>query len=132
MHLSNFGAWRNRNHDIVFSVNDFDEAAIYDFQVDILRIAVSIFNHAETNGLNDAEIKEALSAFTDTYVNTLVDYVVGDQQELYELTPNTASGKLQTFLSDLLDQKYGHVRGATEHQLEKFTEDGKFIHSDRK
>jgi hypothetical protein len=28
-HLSNFGAWRNRGGDIVFSVNDFDEAAIY-------------------------------------------------------------------------------------------------------
>jgi hypothetical protein len=28
-HLSNFGAWRNRGGDVVFSVNDFDEAAIY-------------------------------------------------------------------------------------------------------
>lgn len=28
-HLSNFGAWRNRAKDVVFSVNDFDEAAIY-------------------------------------------------------------------------------------------------------
>ena len=30
-HLSNFGAWKNRNNETVFGVNDFDEAAIYDF-----------------------------------------------------------------------------------------------------
>jgi hypothetical protein len=29
-HLSNFGAWRNRNNEIVYGVNDFDEAAVYD------------------------------------------------------------------------------------------------------
>lgn len=28
-HLSNFGAWKNRGGEVVFSVNDFDEAAIY-------------------------------------------------------------------------------------------------------
>jgi hypothetical protein len=25
-HLSNFGAWQNRHKDVVFGVNDFDEA----------------------------------------------------------------------------------------------------------
>jgi uncharacterized protein (DUF2252 family) len=40
---SNFGAWRNRGGEVVFSVNDFDEAAIYDFHIDVLRIAVSIW-----------------------------------------------------------------------------------------
>jgi len=137
-HLSNFGAWRNRNHDFVFSVNDFDEAAIYDFQVDVLRIAVSIFNHAATDGFSEEEIKDALHAFTDTYVNTLVDYVGGDAQELYELTPSTATGQLQSFLKDLSGHKYGTLRKSghllrksTKHQLEKFTENGKFIHTDR-
>ena len=38
-HLSNFGAWRNRAGEVVFSDNDFDEAAIYDFHIDVLRIA---------------------------------------------------------------------------------------------
>ena len=45
-HLSNFGAWRNRNNDVVYGVNDFDEAAIYDFHIDIYRLAVSIYDHA--------------------------------------------------------------------------------------
>jgi hypothetical protein len=70
-HLSNFGAWRNRGGEVVFSVNDFDEAAIFDFQIDVLRIAVSICNHGSTNGFDDKALKEALEAFTFTYVDTV-------------------------------------------------------------
>lgn len=36
-HLSNFGAWKNRKGDVVLGVNDFDEAAIYDFRIDVWR-----------------------------------------------------------------------------------------------
>ena len=38
-HLSNFGAWKNRNHNVIFGVNDFDEATIFDFQIDVRRHA---------------------------------------------------------------------------------------------
>jgi Uncharacterized protein conserved in bacteria (DUF2252) len=59
-HLSNFGAWQNRHGDIVFGVNDIDEAAIFDFQIDILRIAVSIGSHAITNGFSKRQVNRAL------------------------------------------------------------------------
>jgi len=65
-HLSNFGAWKNRHGDVVFGVNDFDEAAIYDFQVDILRIATSVVSHGYTNQLAESDIDNAILAFTDT------------------------------------------------------------------
>ena len=70
-HLSNFGAWRNRGGEVVFSVNDFDEAAIYDFHVDVLRVAVSICNHGRSNGFDDGMLRVALEAFTFTYVDTV-------------------------------------------------------------
>ena len=97
-HLSNFGAWRNRHGDLVFSVNDFDEAAIYgkcrsleqcfcllcslphmrfrwsnrsDFQIDVLRIAVSVCNHAFSNGLSEEQVEKVLKTFTDTYLETV-------------------------------------------------------------
>ena len=38
-HLSNFGAWKNRHGDVIFGVNDFDEATIFDFQIDVHRPA---------------------------------------------------------------------------------------------
>ena len=115
-HLSNFGAWRNRNGDVVFSVNDFDEAAIYDFHIDVLRIAVSICNHALTNGLDDEETSDALHAFTDSYVDTVRGYVGNEDALLFELTPKTAHGELKKFL-----KKVKRKDSATK-QVEKFTE----------
>ena len=117
-HLSNFGAWRNRGGEVVFSVNDFDEAAIYDFHIDVLRIAVSICNHGFTNGLTVEQIGEALEAFTFKYVKTAIGYVGGDAALLYELTADTSTGMLRDFLSDIEKKK------SRDKQLDKFTEIG--------
>lgn len=115
-HLSNFGAWHNRGGKLVFSVNDFDEAAIFDFQLDVLRIAVSVCGHAYANGLSEQDIRNTLKAFTDVYVETLVNYVGGDRELLFELTPETAYGSLKGFLSDVQNRK------SSSKQMEKFTE----------
>jgi len=124
-HLSNFGAWKNRHGDIVYSVNDFDEAAIYDFQVDILRIATSVCSHAHTNNLTETETDQALNAFTDTYVNTLVNYVGGDKEQLFEVTPETSTGVLKDFLHDLSTSYENY-----ENQMEKFTTNNRFNHDE--
>lgn len=100
----------------MFSVNDFDEAAIYDFGVDVLRIATSVCNHAHSNGLNNDEINAVLRAFTDTYVETLIHYVGGDRELLYELTPQTATGSLKTFLTSLETEE------SSKKQLKRFTD----------
>jgi len=115
-HLSNFGAWRNRHGDVVFGVNDFDEAAIYDFEVDVYRVAVSVYNHAFTNGLSKDEIRDALSAFFDTYVETVVGYIGNENAAEFELTSKTTTGKLKKYLKKVED-KYSRKK-----QLGKFTE----------
>ncbi|KAL3773051.1 hypothetical protein ACHAW5_000468 [Stephanodiscus triporus] len=112
-HLSNFGAWRNRGGEVVFSVNDFDEAAIFDFQIDVLRIAVSICNHGSTNGFDDKALKEALEAFTFTYVDTVSPH---DLELLYELTPKTSVGALRDFLVNVAAVTVRH-----DYMLDKFT-----------
>lgn len=117
-HLSNFGAWRNRGGDVVFSVNDFDEAAIFDFHIDVLRIAVSICNHGFTNGFVVDDVKDALEAFTYTYVKTAIDYVGGDADLTFELNAHTSTGVLRDFLWDV----ESHMSHAT--QMHKFTELG--------
>lgn len=100
------------------------EAAIYDFQVDVLRIAVSVCSHAFTNGLEAKDVHDVLRAFTDMYVQTLINYVGSDRELLYELTPQTASGSLKTFLTNLRDDKSGR------RMLQKFTEkDSKGVRS---
>lgn len=115
-HLSNFGAWRNRHGQVVFSVNDFDEAAIYDFHVDVLRIAVSICSHGVTNGIATRAVQKALHSFTDTYVETVVNYVGNEDALLYEVTPETATGVLQDFMTDV------HEDNSSDKQLDRFTD----------
>lgn len=100
-------------------MNDFDEAAIYDFHIDVLRIAVSICNHGFTNGLTLDQISEALEAFTLKYVKTAIGYVGGDAALLYELTSDTSTGALRDFLEDIEKKK------SKDKQLDKFTETGK-------
>ena len=116
--------------ELSFHSTYIQEAAIYDFQVDVLRITVSVCSHAFTNGLDAKSIHEVLRAFTDTYVETLVNYVGGDRELLYELTPGTATGRLKEFLTDLRDGKSGQGL------VEKFTEmdengDRSFIYDDK-
>jgi uncharacterized protein (DUF2252 family) len=115
-HLSNFGAWLNRHGDIVFGVNDFDEAAIFDFQIDILRIAVSIGSHAITNGFSKRQVNRALDLFAMNYINTVLEYVDNEDALLFELTPDTAtSSDLKEFLQKTRD------KNSSGKQMTKFT-----------
>ena len=114
-HLSNFGAWRNRHGDVVFGVNDFDEAAVYDFQIDVWRLAVSIHNHAHTNGLNEKQADEIVMFFCDEYVRRLQEYVGNEVGELFEITPAIATGKLLDFLEEVSSEESSHK------QLQRFT-----------
>ena len=115
-HLSNFGAFRNRAKDVVFSVNDFDEAAIYDFHIDVLRVAVSITSHGLTNGLTLEQVKGSLEAFTYMYVKTVVNYVGNDSALVFELTSQTSTGVLRDFLDDVENNKSKSA------QIDKFTD----------
>ena len=120
-HLSNFGAWRNRHGDIVFGVNDFDEAAIFDFQMDVWRLAVSIYDHAMTNGLTRDEAAGAVVAFTDEYVSTVSGYMDNERAMLHELTSANVNRKATT-LASFLDAMQSEE--ALHTQLRRFTVHG--------
>lgn len=42
LHLENFGTWRDADGRLVWGVNDFDEAAIMPYPLDLVRLATSI------------------------------------------------------------------------------------------
>ena len=42
MHLENFGTWRDADGRLVWGVNDFDEAAVMPYPLDLVRLAASI------------------------------------------------------------------------------------------
>src|SRR5712675_3067840 len=41
MHLENFGTWRDADGRFVWGVNDFDEAAVMPYPLDLVRLAAS-------------------------------------------------------------------------------------------
>ena len=42
LHLENFGTWRDADGRLVWGVNDFDEAAIMPYPLDLVRLAASV------------------------------------------------------------------------------------------
>lgn len=42
LHLENFGTWRDRDGRLVWGVNDFDEAAVMPYVLDLVRLVTSI------------------------------------------------------------------------------------------
>ena len=114
-HLSNFGAWMNRNNNVQFGANDFDEAVVADFHLDIHRIATSIYDHAITNGFKNDDAESAVKSFCKAYVKTLQGYIGNEDELLFELTESNAKGKLKDFLKDVAK------KNSKEEQLRKFT-----------
>ncbi len=59
LHLENFGTWRDADGRLVWGVNDFDEAAIMPYPLDLVRLAVSI-RLAPKLGVSNSAAAEAL------------------------------------------------------------------------
>src|SRR5260370_32328971 len=41
LHVENFGTWRDTDGRLVWGVNDFDEACVYPYTMDLVRLAAS-------------------------------------------------------------------------------------------
>ena len=67
-------------------------------------MAVSVYNHAVTNGFSHHEIKRANLAFLHTYVDTVIGYIGDDRALVFEVTPKTAQGVLKEYLQSV-DEK---------------------------
>lgn len=117
-HLNNFGAWQNRHGDVVFGVNDFDEAIIYDFQMDVWRLGVSVYSQAIANGLSDEEASAAVLTMCDSYVATVEGYIGNERAAVYEISDATATGRLAKWLAEVKANQTHHK------MLDKYTQLG--------
>ncbi len=73
LHLENFGAFRGDNRLCYFDVNDFDEACLAPFTVDIVRFVASIKVAAQGLGLNRAQSKTLVRRFFKAYLHSIRD-----------------------------------------------------------
>jgi uncharacterized protein (DUF2252 family) len=60
-HLSNFGFYSTPQREVVFDINDFDEAVIGPWEWDLKRLAASVSIAGRENGLDKRERKHAVA-----------------------------------------------------------------------
>jgi hypothetical protein len=70
LHVENFGTWRDIEGRLVWGVNDFDEAAVLPYTVDLVRLATSVLLASDEGHLT-LKVKDACAAILDGYRESL-------------------------------------------------------------
>lgn len=73
-HLANFGIFDDDQGDVVYGLDDFDQAVVGDYQLDLWRAAVSLVLVARENGLPRSSEAGALDALTESYLDAMASY----------------------------------------------------------
>jgi Uncharacterized protein conserved in bacteria (DUF2252) len=71
LHVENFGTWRDIEGRLVWGINDFDEAAVLPYTVDLVRLATSALFAIEAGHLA-MKLKESCSSILEGYKQSLV------------------------------------------------------------
>ncbi len=66
LHAANFGTWRDAKDDLIWGINDFDEAAHLPYTQDLIRLATSVGLASETAELK-ISLADACDAVLDGY-----------------------------------------------------------------
>jgi len=66
LHAANFGTWRDAKGELIWGVNDFDEASLLPYTQDLIRLATSVELASETQRLS-ISLAEACEAILDGY-----------------------------------------------------------------
>ena len=72
VHVENFGTWRDIEGRLVWGVNDFDEAAVLSYTIDLVRLATSALLAIEEGHLT-VKTKDACGAILSGYEQSMVE-----------------------------------------------------------
>lgn len=101
LHVNNSGAFDDDQGDIVYGLNDFDEAVIGDYQLDVWRMAVSLVLVARENGVfGSADQEVILDAFSEAYLDTMADSAGNSGETTRKFRASNTYGLLDDFLAD--------------------------------
>ena len=108
LHTQNFGSFQDDQGTIVYDVNDFDEAAVADYQYDVVRLATSLLlmvaNDPQVE-FSPAEEAEIIDAFTRGYLTAMQQYAQGDDEINLVFTAENTYGRLDNFLVQVAEKK---------------------------
>src|SRR3954453_17234746 len=71
LHLENFGAYRDDEGELLYDINDFDEALVAPCSLDLVRCATSILLAAELWRLTPLQASGMVLRYLDRYRSTL-------------------------------------------------------------
>lgn len=95
LHLQNFGTYKAENRLVYFDLNDFDEAMLVPVTWELSRMLVSIHLAAEELDLEETECTLLISAFLNSYTQTL------SSGKPIDIERRIATGMLQAFMEKL-------------------------------
>jgi predicted RNA-binding protein with RPS1 domain len=95
LHAYNYGIYGADEGELVYGLNDFDEACIANYQFDLWRMAASMVLIARENEFFEREsVVSFIASFTGAYVDLLSEYLEKGEEVLYQITKKNAYGKL--------------------------------------
>jgi uncharacterized protein (DUF2252 family) len=98
LHAENFGTYMNGSGELVFNVNDFDEAYVGPFSWDLKRFAASVALIGYAKALSDDAISDLVGRFADAYLTELRAIAAGGDDAIGSITLANADGVLRTVL----------------------------------
>jgi uncharacterized protein (DUF2252 family) len=98
LHAENFGTYMNSSGQLVFNVNDFDEAYVGPFIWDIKRFSASVALIAYAKALSDDVISDLVSRFARAYLTELRAIAAGGDDAIGSITLANATGVLHQVL----------------------------------
>ncbi|MBM0229361.1 DUF2252 domain-containing protein [Micromonospora sp. ATA51] len=98
LHAENFGTYMNASGQLVFNVNDFDEAYVGPFSWDLKRFAASVALLGYAKALSDQVIGELVSGFARSYLTELRAIAAGGDDAIGSITLDNADGVLRRVL----------------------------------
>jgi uncharacterized protein (DUF2252 family) len=104
LHVENFGAFDDDAGDVVYDLNDFDEAVVADYQYDVWRVATSIDLAATDAGFSRRRVRYAVDAFTESYLDAIADFRGNGKERTTRFTAESVRRPLRDFLEDVEDE----------------------------
>jgi uncharacterized protein (DUF2252 family) len=98
LHAENFGTYMNSSGQLVFNVNDFDEAYVGPFSWDLKRFAGSVALIGYAKALSDDFITSLVTAFARSYLTELRAIAAGGDDAIGSITLDNADGVLRRVL----------------------------------
>jgi uncharacterized protein (DUF2252 family) len=118
LHALNFGSFDDDQGNVVYDLNDFDEAWVASYLRDVWRAAVSIALVSRSAHLTPEDAGAAVDAFAGSYLDTLESYRGNDHEKQAEITVAEAQPPLKGFLGNVAQ------KNSRKKLLDKWTEPG--------